>query len=95
MNKLLILLIFVFPCYQWVATMHYSNLTYAIEDKWTEDEKYEIKLGFDYIVARYMIYNYPQTAMITISKESIRQGKNAKNEAWLTYFIYPRRVKYE
>jgi len=95
MNKLLILLIFILPGYQWVATMHYNNLVYAIEDKWTEDEKYEIKLGFDYIVARYIIYNYPQTAMITIEKESLKKANYAKNEAWLMYFIYPRKVRYE
>jgi len=95
MNKLLILLIFILPGYQWVAEMHYSNLTYATEDKLTEDQKYEAKLGFDYVFARYIIYNSPQDAIITIPKESLKQAKYAKNVAWLTYFIYPRRVRYE
>jgi len=92
---LLILLVFALPSSQWIVTMHYSTLKVAYENDLTTEDKYYAKLGKDYDVARYIIYNYPQTATILINKDSLEQGSLVKNAAWITYFIHPRKVKYE
>jgi len=95
MKILLVLLVFALPSSWWIVDMHYNTLKIAYENDFTDEMKYELKLGYDYAVARYIIYNYPQTAAIAINKESIKQGKYIYNKAWLTYFIYPRKVIYE
>ena len=95
MKIFLALLIFILPSSMWIVTMHYNTLKTAYENNLTIEQKYYAKLGKDYNIARYIIYNYPKDAMIYINKEDLPKGSKVKNEAWLTYFIFPRKVKYE
>ena len=95
MKLFLILLVFVLPSSQWIVTMHYNTLRIAYEYDLTIRQKYFSKLDKDYLAAEYIVNNYPKDAMIYINKEDLPKGSLIKNKAWLTYFIFPRRVKYE
>lgn len=94
--------------YQWVwdtllvknlnVMKQYSDLT--IEQKWA------IKLGFDYRYLEFMKKNTPEDAVILMPADSVlfppgvkseftKESYSVRNKAWATYFLYPRKIIYE
>ena len=73
----------------------------------TQEQKWEIKCGFDYRYANYLKDNTPDDAVILLPPTDalFPEGEKSdfntngswgiKNKAWTTYFVYPRKVVYE
>jgi len=95
--------------YRWVwDTLVIGNLRIIWEHpELTQEQKWEIKCGFDYTYANYLKKNTPEDAVIlfpptdVLFPEGEKSDFNAKdswgikNKAWATYFVYPRILVYE
>jgi len=70
----------------------------------TQEEKWEIKCGFDFRYANYLKVNTPEDAIILMPPREVLvpKGKKSdfntkgswgvKNKAWVTYFVYQRKL---
>jgi hypothetical protein len=69
----------------------------------TLEERYQMKLGYDFAFLNYIKKNTPDTAIILFPKrelitekvENTQLGSAIGNKMWVTHFIYPRRVIYK
>jgi hypothetical protein len=69
----------------------------------TLDERYQMKLGFDYVFWNFIKQNTPDTAVILFPLKELNteKGGNAQltdktnSKYWVTHFVYPRRVLYK
>ncbi|MDR2814678.1 MAG: hypothetical protein LBB79_08525 [Prevotellaceae bacterium] len=91
--------------YQWVWTNLLKGNWDFIQKhrKATLDERYQMKLGFDYVFCSYVRDNTPEDAVILfpLKKYNTEKGGdyqltraiNVKN--WVTHFVYPRKALYK
>ncbi|MDR0712428.1 MAG: hypothetical protein LBF67_08835 [Prevotellaceae bacterium] len=71
--------------------------------KATLDERYQMKLGLDYVFCDYIRKNTPEDAVILfpLKKHITEKGgdqqlsDNIKAKYWVTHFVYPRKVLYK
>ncbi|MDR1896279.1 MAG: hypothetical protein LBR10_05765 [Prevotellaceae bacterium] len=69
----------------------------------TLDERYQMKLGFDYVFWNYVKQNTPEDAVILFPLKEYNTEKadnrqltyKTNNKMWVTHFIYPRRMLYK
>ena len=71
--------------------------------KTTLDERYQMKLGFDYVFYKYIIDNTPEDAVLLfpLKKYNTEKGgdyqlnSSINAKYWATHFLYPRKVLYK
>lgn len=71
--------------------------------KATLEERYQMKLGFNFAYLNYIKQNTPEDAIIlfplkegnTEKVENYQLGMEVNNKFWVTHFLYPRKVVYK
>jgi hypothetical protein len=69
----------------------------------TLDERYQMKLGFDYVFWNFIKQHTPDSAVILFPRkehntekvENYQLTDKTNNKFWVTHFVYPRRVLYK
>ncbi|MDR1416364.1 MAG: glycosyltransferase family 2 protein, partial [Prevotellaceae bacterium] len=69
----------------------------------TLDERYQMKLGFDYVFLNHIKQNTPEDAVILFPLKKCTTEKggdsqlsgNINSKYWVTHFVYPRRILYK
>ncbi|MDR0711244.1 MAG: hypothetical protein LBF67_02705 [Prevotellaceae bacterium] len=91
--------------YQWVWTSLLKGNWDFIQPRRNAslDERYQMKLGFDYVFCDYIRQHTPEDAVIlfplkehiTEKVENHQLSNNIRSKHWVTHFVYPRRVLYK
>ncbi|MDR3188716.1 MAG: hypothetical protein LBT94_05980 [Prevotellaceae bacterium] len=90
--------------YQWVwQSLLKGNWDFMMKHRNTTlEERYQMKLGFDYAFCSYINQNTPEDAVILFplrkyitEKAGDYQLKSIGAKLWTTYFVYPRKVLYK
>jgi len=94
--------------YQWVwDSLVIKNLEIVNQHSdLTNEQKWAIKLGFDYRYLEFLKKNTPENAVILmpadsalfpqgVKSEFTKESYSVRNKAWATYFLYPRKIVYE